>query len=149
MSIPLVFILLFVLVLGIVAYRTRLAGTGYIRSGSRSWRQQHVRRDHRPAVERTDFRAVSIQCGPVCCKAARRLEGKRGFPKQIPRLPLSQCDAESCACTYVQHPDRRATTDRRDTLPDLTGIGDDRRSRRDRRDASVEEGLEAFNFADG
>ncbi len=151
MIILLVFVLLFAIVFGVVTHKCRVAGTGFISSSqlTRWWGRQPPVRDHRPAVARRDFRAVSIKCGAGCCQAAKRLEGKRGFPGQIPRLPLSQCKAEKCACTYVQHKDRRTSENRRDEIVGLGRsfrFGDERRQRIDRRSGVPEEDMEMFNF---
>jgi len=153
MIILFVFVLLFAIAVGVVTHKSRMAGTGYVSSSQlvRWWRQQPPVRDHRPAATRRDFRAVSIKCGTDCCQAAKKLEGKRGFPSQIPRLPLSQCKAETCSCTYVQHRDRRAGDDRRELMAGLSASlqnSNDRRARYDRRGDENADGLDAFNFSD-
>ena len=77
---------------------------------------------------------------------------ENGFPNQIPRLPLSQCDAGECVCTYEQHADRRgAVDDRRRLYATIAGDTEDSSERRvvfDRRKTDVDEELEAFNFSD-
>jgi len=132
--------------------RSRAAGSGIVGSAqiSQLWRQP-PRPIHRPAVERKDFSAVSIQCGPGACKAARVLEGKRGFPNQIPRVPLSQCDAASCTCTYKEHADRRSRDDRRRLYATFSGAepdSDERRRADERRHGEHDTELEGFNFTD-
>ena len=153
MLIPLIVTLLMAVAVALVIHKSRVAGTGFVSSAQigRLWRQRpdYASRNHRPAVQRIDFSAVSIRCGADCCRAARRLEGKRGFPNQIPRLPLSQCDAESCTCSYVQHDDRRMGEDRRDMIGKLTCTGPEAQERRlcnDRRADAIEDDLQAFNF---
>ena len=83
MLIPLIITLLVAVAVALVLFKSRTAGTGYVSSAQigRFWRQrtEYPQRDHRPAVERSDFSAVSIQCGPQSCRAARRLEGRRGL----------------------------------------------------------------------
>jgi len=153
MIILFVFLLLFAVAFGIVTHKSRMAGTGFVSSSqlNRLWRRQPPIRDHRPAATRRDFRAVSIKCGTDCCQAAKKLEGKRGFPSQIPRLPLSQCKAPKCTCTFVQHKDRRAGDDRRDLVAGLSGSflnSDDRRGRHERRGDESVDGLDAFNFSE-
>jgi len=137
----------------ILYFKARAAGAGFVSGASVSqlWRQP-PRHDHRPALQRTDFRAVSIACGTGACKAARVLAGKRGFPNQIPRLPLSQCDAEQCTCTYASHADRRENDDRRRLYATVIGADHDASERRyvfDRRrdgESDADTDLETFNF---
>jgi hypothetical protein len=45
---------------------------------------------------------VSIQLGPDCCDAARRLSADKIFlPKEAPYLPLPDCpQGRLCACVY-------------------------------------------------
>lgn len=155
MLIPLIITLLVAVAVALMLVKSRAAGTGYVSSSQtgRLWRQRpdYAQRNHRPAVQRSDFSAVAIQCGPECCQAARRLEGKRGFPSQIPRLPLSQCDADSCTCSYVEHDDRRDGDDRRSLYVAIVATGpeaQERRLRNDRRKTESMEDMELFNFRD-
>lgn len=149
---PWVFVVILLLAAAILYARTRAAGSGFI-SGSnvtQLWRRP-ARANHRPAIERKDFRAVSIKCGDGACRAAQILAGKRGFPNQIPRLPLSQCDAANCACSYEQHADRRANDDRRRLYAMLSGAPQDSSERRrveDRRNLASDNDLDGFNFSD-
>jgi hypothetical protein len=114
MVIIFLFSILFAAIIGLMVYRSRTAGTGYVSAGQLiSPIKPSARPDNRPAIQRNDFRAVSIECGTNACGAARRLEGKRGLHAQIPQVPLSQCDAESCECRYQHHIDRRSEEDRR------------------------------------
>ncbi|MBT8422835.1 MAG: hypothetical protein KJP03_06940 [Gammaproteobacteria bacterium] len=141
------------LLVAVVLYvRTRMAGKGFVSGSSMAQMlRQPPRAVHKPAVARKDFRAVSIKCAPGSCHAARVLEGKRGFSDQIPRLPLSQCDAGECVCTYTQHRDRRATDDRRRLYATLApGVKDasERRELFDRRIADLDEDMQDFNFSD-
>jgi hypothetical protein len=75
----------------------------------------------KPAAQRQAFRGTSIRCGTNACDAAKKLQGKRGLPHQIPKLPLSLCDAEQCTCSYKHHDDRRDDEDRRDIFGSLYG----------------------------
>ena len=103
----------------------------------------------RPAVARRDYRAVSIRCGEGACYAARVLQGKRGLPQQLPRLPLSSCNAEACRCTLKRHADRRDADDRRALYAGMHGIQlpdrEERRDKPDRRSASAKD-LAAFRI---
>ena len=149
---PWIIVIALLVAAAVLFLRTRMAGTGFISSSSVSqMMRQPPRAQHKPAIERKDFRAVSIKCGPGSCRAARVLEGKRGFPNQIPRLPLSQCDAGVCVCSYEQHSDRRANDDRRRLYATVTGGTPDsseRRAAQDRRVPEPDADLEGFNFSD-
>jgi len=143
-------------VAGLLIYARRTAGSGFIGASQfAAWLQRPAHSvpaaSHRPALARRDFRAVSIQCGPDACEAARKLEGRRGFPSQLPRLPLSQCNAESCTCSFRQHVDRRANDDRRNVYGSLTSTdpdGNERRTTFDRRSDAGDDDLATFNFRD-
>jgi hypothetical protein len=87
----------------------------------------------RPAMKRpaaggspqSTFHAVSIKMGSNPCEAAQKMEGRRFLSSAAPKIPLTECDAENCACRFVHHEDRRAGEDRRDpwapTAADQTG----------------------------
>jgi hypothetical protein len=53
------------------------------------------------------YRAVSIDCGPGACEAAKSIGGKRVLVGELGNLPLKECDAAVCECKYVHHDDRR------------------------------------------
>jgi hypothetical protein len=155
MIIIFLFSILFAAIIGLMVYRSRTAGTGYVSTGHLiSPIKPSARPDNRPAIQRKDFRAVSIECGANACGAARRLEGKRGLHAQIPQVPLSQCDAESCECRYQHHIDRRSEEDRRAEYSHMAGADNSKKRRRayaDRRAENNAEianvsGLEEFNF---
>ncbi len=65
----------------------------------------------------TRFHAVSIKAVNSACAAAKSLEGKRFLSGAAPRLPLPECDAQSCKCHFVHHADRRSGVDRRGEVP--------------------------------
>ena len=134
----------------VVAYlaivKSRSAGTGFV-SGAQFMqsRRQPAAADSKPAVARRDYPAVSIAPGKCACRAALRLEGKRGLPEQIPRLPLSNCDAETCGCKFKQHADRRHYDDRRNPYVGLkTSMTDERRS--DERRSDGDSDMEVFKI---
>ena len=152
----LILIALVLVIAGLLFYARRTAGNGFVSASQfAAWLQRPSHNgpegSHRPALARRDFRAVSIQCGEDACQSARKLEGRRGFPNQLPRLPLSQCDAEVCTCSFRQHDDRRAGDDRRNVYGSLTSTdpdGNERRTTFDRRADANDEDLHAFNFRD-
>jgi len=92
------------------------------------------------------YRAVSIISGENPCAAVKAL-GKNRFlveDEDAPRLPLAECDAEKCACTYGHHEDRRDSDGDRRTISGLrtqlhVGSGEsERREKRGRRESDWE-----------
>lgn len=63
----------------------------------------------KPATPQNPFRATSIVAGPNACEAAKRLGEKRFLvaAKEVPQLPLPDCDQSKCTCKYAHHADRR------------------------------------------
>ncbi len=42
-----------------------------------------------------------------CCEAVQAIAGKRFLSDEVPKLPLSGCDASDCRCRYELFDDRR------------------------------------------
>ena len=82
------------------------------------------------------YHAVSIRPGLECCEAAKRLKGKRLLSKSAPSLPLPECRAADCQCTYEHFADRRLD-DRRDHRPTNYAGQDRRRAGNERRHAET------------
>jgi hypothetical protein len=59
------------------------------------------------------FHAVSIKAGHQACQGAKQLTGMRFLSRKAPSLPLPDCQAPVCRCSYVHHADRRSAEDRR------------------------------------
>lgn len=59
------------------------------------------------------YHAVSIKAGSGGCAHALELKGRRFLSAEAPRMPVPDCDAETCACVYTHHDDRRVGRDRR------------------------------------
>ena len=70
-------------------------------------------RKPKPAKERgkpaaTPYRAVEIVCDPdKSCRAAQSIAGQRILSASAPLLPLRDCDARECLCSYKRYQDRR------------------------------------------
>ncbi len=47
-----------------------------------------------------------------CCQAAQAIVGQRFLADKVPMLPLSDCDAADCQCTYRRLDDRRTDSRR-------------------------------------
>jgi hypothetical protein len=75
-----------------------------------------IKLKHVGAPQPSPYRAVSVRPGPVSCQAAKQFGNLRFFLRKAPRLPLPECNCESCNCSYVHHADRRRGYDRRETL---------------------------------
>jgi hypothetical protein len=59
------------------------------------------------------YHAVGVKPGKDCCGAAQALRGKRFLSSEAPRVPLRECTAHTCGCTYQHFDDRRSGIDRR------------------------------------
>lgn len=84
------------------------------------------------------FHAVSIATGSKACEVARGLEGQRYLSVDAPSLPLPGCNAATCRCRYLHHPDRRSEEPRREVDSGIVNMSGswravDRRKRRGRR----------------
>ena len=53
------------------------------------------------------FHAVSIHPAAEGCAAAAAVKGERFLSEEAPGLPLQECTAPTCHCTYAHHIDRR------------------------------------------
>jgi hypothetical protein len=84
------------------------------------------------------FGAVQIRPRGKACRAAHLLGKYRFLAKNAPPLPLRECTAARCACTFSKLPDRR-TEGRRIDHGGLTAsllLAASRRQKRDRRRAA-------------
>jgi len=61
------------------------------------------------------YKATSIQCGENSCAAVQAIKDKRFLVvnKDIPPIPLPNCDVKKCTCVYAHHEDRRDQDDDR------------------------------------
>lgn len=64
---------------------------------------------NRAARTRNSYRATAIVGNESACDAVRAIENTRFLvlDKDIPAIPLLNCDANKCACTYAHYEDRR------------------------------------------
>ena len=69
----------------------------------------------KPVAPRSRWRATSILPDESACEAVKAIGGKRFLDseKNIPKLPLPDCDTARCGCTYAHHDDRRDDTEDR------------------------------------
>lgn len=64
-------------------------------------------KSEQPAPTRR-FRGVRIMTyDPDCCQAVKAVSKQRFLEKDVPMLPLDDCDAEFCQCSYKRFDDRR------------------------------------------
>jgi hypothetical protein len=84
------------------------------------------------------FGAVQIRPRGGACRAARLLAKHRFLAKNAPALPLRECMAARCACTFSKLPDRRSDGRRLDhgRLTASLFLAASRRQKRDRRRAA-------------
>ena len=73
------------------------------------------------AHKATEYHAVSIRVPGAACDAAKALKGQRFLSSEAPLLPLADCDAAECSCTFAHHADRRAGDDRRGLYGGVAG----------------------------
>lgn len=72
--------------------------------GKESGYRSRAHKTHKTSL----YRGVQIVGGDEgCCRVASILAGQRFLSDEIPKLPLEQCDATECRCTYKLFNDRR------------------------------------------
>ena len=90
------------------------------------------------------FHAVSIHPAAEGCAAAAAVKGKRFLSEEAPGLPLEECTAATCHCTYAHHIDRRRGNGERRLIygirHDSTAFSEsgERRANPGRRDCDLE-----------
>jgi hypothetical protein len=86
----------------------------------------------RPAAR---FGAVEIRTRGNACAAARSLEGQRFLARRAPALPLPDCAAPQCTCSFGKLSDRRTEGRRLEHGGSSAALflRDDRREKPDRR----------------
>ena len=67
----------------------------------------------------TQWRAVKIASGLLCCDAVEKMAGQVFLASESPQLPLEGCSEDDCRCKYVHLEDRRSGGDRRFELGEL------------------------------
>ena len=84
------------------------------------------------------FSAVQIRSRSGACRAAQVLQGHPFLAKNAPALPLRECKAERCSCTFSKLPDRRSDGRRVEHggLSTSLFLAMNRRTKRDRRRAA-------------
>ena len=86
-----------------------------------------------------NFRAAEIEFEDCACDAVKALGGQRLLLREVPRIPVPDCDKPNCTCSYVRYNDRRLwTEDRRafygfKTSHYIQGDSRERREVQDRR----------------
>lgn len=80
-----------------------------------------IERRRIPTKADTTYHAVSIRFVQSACDAAKALDGQRILSSDAPRIPLPDCDSQTCKCKFVHYKDRRTGDDRRD--PYGQGLG--------------------------
>jgi hypothetical protein len=97
--------------------------------------QQAKTRAAQPSRAGGRFGAVQIRARSNVCGAARALEGQRFLAKDAPSLPLADCTAAQCSCSFTKFSDRRTDGRRLEHggLSSSLFIATNRRARRDRR----------------
>ncbi|MDH3219437.1 MAG: hypothetical protein OEO19_07890 [Gammaproteobacteria bacterium] len=93
---------------------------GLFRKSRRS-RPSKPARKPTSGIERssTQWRAVKIDPGLICCDAVMQLTGQVFLARLSPTLPLENCTEKDCRCKYIHLEDRRSGGDRRVELGEL------------------------------
>ena len=73
--------------------------------------------------ETSEFHSASIRLGARACDAAKQMSGQRILSKEVPGLPLPDCDRAECYCKFVHHSDHRQGQSRRS--PFASGVSGD------------------------
>lgn len=100
------------------------------------------RNKHASRAGATRFRAAEIEFEDCACDAVKAMQGQRFLVRDVPRIPVPDCDKSNCRCSYVRYNDRRLwTEDRRaffglKTSHYVQGDSQERRKVQDRRTAA-------------
>jgi len=100
------------------------------------------------------FRAAEIEFDDCACEAVMAMQGQRFLVRDVPPIPVPDCDKPNCQCSYVRYRDRRHwTEDRRATYSLKTShyIQSDSKERRlvqDRRAADESTGAASNSLED-
>jgi len=93
--------------------------------------------DLKQASSDTQWRAVKMKPGLMCCRVAEAMRGKVFLASEAPAFPLKQCTRKECDCKYTHLEDRRDGDDRREATEYLDELFDmhqkDRRKSNGRR----------------
>ena len=85
----------------------------------------------------TQWRAVKMKPGLMCCRFAETMRGEVFLSSEAPTFPLKQCTQKECSCKYTHLEDRRDGDERRETTEYLNELFDmhqqDRRKTKGRR----------------
>lgn len=89
----------------------------------------------------TNWRAVKVKTGLMCCKEAEKMRGQIYLAAEAPVFPIKGCKVAECECKYIHKDDRRDGDERREStefLNDLYGMHDkDRRKTKGRRKSDL------------
>ena len=96
---------------------------------------------YKPSSSTTEWKAVKIKTGLMCCKAAEGMRSQVYLSAGAPTFPLEGCNSKGCECRYIHMNDRREDDDRRESTEFITDLfnlhGKDRRKIKDRRRSNL------------
>lgn len=69
----------------------------------------------KPASSTTEWKAVKVKTGLMCCKQAENIRDQVYLVADAPTFPLARCEVEKCECRYLHIADRREEDDRRES----------------------------------
>ena len=67
------------------------------------------------ASQTSKYKAVSISPGENACPAAKKYRNRRLLVSEAPTLPLRNCSATTCDCSFFTYGDRRSCLTNRRT----------------------------------
>ena len=83
------------------------------------------------------YRGVEIIIGSAaCCEAVKAIANERFLSDDVPMLPLRDCDAADCRCSYQRFSDRR--TEARRASDTAFDIASQLRQEENRRDSKTD-----------
>jgi len=122
------------------SFKSRLRKVSRATAGKNASKILATRSARKRPVGANPYQSAEIECDPACaCDAVKRISGQRFLVRNVPPIPVPDCDSPDCQCTYVRYKDRRLwTEDRRahySLSTELYRLGDncDKRKRKDRR----------------
>lgn len=113
-----------------------------------------VSKKRKPADGAARYRAAEIESGDCACDAVKAIQGIRFLVREVPRLPVPDCDKPNCQCSYIRYNDRRIWTEDRRAFYSLhsshyiQGESKDRRKSEFRRAADASAGAASGSLDD-
>lgn len=66
-----------------------------------------------PAQQKNPYNAAAIRHDDCACAAVQKIAKSRFLASEVPMIPMPDCTAKTCNCTYARYSDRRNMDTRR------------------------------------